>query len=187
MNRYHLFFLPFALICMGSTSTCGGAETKDREAVDRQQQQYQTAQPIPAFDWSLERQSAIELYEARNEEVSTWTVWRGDTSQIEDWCPSVGYPIPYDTSLTNPLKTMYRNSGTGVVEQAEPNGLFSSKNSIATWVRCVVKVNGKTVQAPVYIEGKVTAYAWPIEVDLANNTVTRVEGQSPSVTLSGKK
>jgi len=145
------------------------SEQKDQEAVQLQQMHYQMAQPIPHLDFSLERDITIQLYKARNESVATHTVWRGDTSVIEGDCPSIGFPLPYDTSLTNPLQLQSRiywpfgqNAHgraiqEGVVEQPEPNGIFASKNSIATWVRCVVE--GKEV--PVYVEGKVTAYPYP--------------------------
>ena len=170
-------------------------EMADMEAVQRQQAQYGIAQPLPSFDWSLERDVAIQLYQARNERVSTWTVWRGDTSQIEGLCPSVGYPIPYDTSLTNPEKLALAPFGTtanrmyaeGVLEQAEPNGLYASKNSIATWVRCIFEVNGNTIESPVYVEGKVTTYPVAIIVDIASNTVSFVSGQQPTVVINPKQ
>jgi len=141
---------------------------------------------MPQFDWSLERNVAIQLYTARNEKVATWTVWRSDLGMVEGDCPSIGYPIPYDTSLTNPLQQTTPYSSGSVIEQAEPNGLFSSKNSIATWVRCVVEVNNKTMEAPVYIESKVTAYPFPVKVDYDTNRVTQVKGTKPSVVIKRK-
>lgn len=153
--------------------------------MQEQQSHYQTAQPIPRFDYSLERDIAIQLYKARNERVATHTVWRSDTGKIEGDCPSIGYPLPYDTSLTNPLQPFSStgNSWGTTVEQAEPNGLFSSKNSIATWVRCIVKVSGEDVEAPVYIESKVTAYPFPVTLDYDTDRVRPVDGKAPTVTI----
>jgi len=178
-----------ALTFFIGANDCGssGSEKADKEAVDSQQKHYQKAQPIPRFDYSLERDVAIQLYKARNERVTTWTVWRSDTGIVEGDCPSIGYPIPYDTSLTNPLQgTGYRECRT-TIEQAEPNGVFSSKNSIATWVRCITEVSGKDVEAPVYVESKVTAYPYPVNVDYENNRVTPAQGAKPSVTIEKKK
>jgi len=167
------------------------SEEKDQEAVQEQQEQYQAAQPIPQLDFSLERDIVIQLYKARNERVATHTVWRGNSSVIEGDCPSIGYPIPYDTSLTNPLQLQSswskRGSGTGhiidgVIEQPEPNGIFASKNSIATWVRCVV--NGQ--EAPIYIESKVSAYPYPVTVDYEKNLVMRVGDAKPTVVIQNK-
>lgn len=155
----------------------------EEKGVHAQQAQYREAQPVPYFDYSLERDVAIQLYKARNEEVTTHTVWRSDTGIIEGDCPSIGYPLPYDTSLTNPLE--YVANG-GVVEMAEPNGLYSSKNSISTWVRCVVNVNDKDVVAPIYIESKVTAYPYPVLVDYEKGRVSPINSKPPTVTIESK-
>lgn len=170
------------MLSVGILGCVDNVERNDNQIVNDQQTQYQKAQPIPKFDWSLERQLAIELYKARNENVATHTVWRSDYGMIEGDCPSIGYPLPYDTQLTNPLRPVY--SGGGIVEQAEPNGLFSSKNSMATWVRCVTKVNGKPVESPIYIEDKVTAYPYPVIVNYTTNRVMPVENIVPSVILT---
>lgn len=158
------------------------AETRDASNVNQQQEQYQKSQPVPKFDWSLERQLAIELYSARNERIATHSVWRSDYGMIEGDCPSIGYPLPYDVQLTNPLRVVYQSSGA-VIEQAEPNGLFSSKATSATWVRCIIKVNGEVLESPVYIEGKVTAYAYPVDVNYTTNRVKPIENVIPSVVI----
>jgi len=185
MNKESIVIV--AAVCFGLIG-CenSSAERQDAKAVNDQQQVYQKSQPLPRFDYSLERDVAIQLYKARNEKVTTWTVWRSDMGQVEGDCASIGYPIPYDTSLTNPVKTMYGHSSSGVVEQAEPNGLFSSKNSIATWVRCISQVNGNDVEAPVYVESKVTAYPFPVDVDYTTGRVQPVAGAEPSITIKGK-
>jgi hypothetical protein len=184
MDRKYLLIM---LIVFSSIVVLGcleNSESRDTTTVDQQQTQYQAAQPVPHFDWSLERQLAIELYEARNQNVATHTVWRSDYGMIEGDCPSIGYPLPYDVQLTNPLRVVYSSSGA-VIEQAEPNGLFSSKSTSATWVRCITKVNGEVITSPVYIEGKVTAYAYPIDVNYSTNRVKPIENVMPSVILKG--
>lgn len=185
MNKLVIGVLAGVLVlgCRSSDS-----EQRDRIAVEKQQSVYQKAQPIPRFNYSLERDVAIQLYRARNEKVATHTVWRSDTGLVEGDCPSIGYPIPYDTSLTNPLQIeWYHGGAVGTIEQPEPNGLFSSKNSIATWVRCVTVVDGEDIEAPVYIESKVTAYPYPVDVDYGINRVMPVQDARPSVTISAKK
>jgi len=185
-----VLLLPVVIGCMGGTTSTEDFESK---RVSEQQKQYAVSQPPPVFDWSLERDIAIQLYQARNERVRTWTVWRSDYGMIEGHSETIGYPIPYDVQLTNPEKidVAFREVGgmnenrypEGVIEQAEPNGLYSSKNSIATWIRAVVNVDGKFVEAPIYIEGKVTCYPYPVEVDYDNNRVKPVSGVKPSVII----
>lgn len=154
---------------------CGETQTsKDSEAVEAQQSQYAKRQPIPLFDWSLERHLVTELYRIRNKKVTTHAVWRSDYGIVEGDCPCLGYGVPYDTSLTNPLKGSWNNKSMDyssiVVEQAEPNGIFASKNTSATWVLCI----GQSGQIePVYVESKVTIYPGPVLVDYDKNRVTR--------------
>lgn len=150
-------------------------QAKEAEKVDLQQAYYAKAQPIPAFKWSFERHLMIELYKLRNKKVSTHAVWRSDYGLIEGDCPSLGYGLPYDTSLTNPLvqSRKYFNgigSNVDVVEQPEPNGIFASKNTAATWVMCIGVSGGVE---PVYVESKVTIYPGPVAVDYEANRVTR--------------
>jgi len=152
------------------------AETRDQAAVQRQQEQYQIGQPIPAYDWSLERDLLIQLYNVRNQEVTTHSVWRSDYGIVEGDCPSMGYGLPYDTSLTNPSQAQWAGDGyngdrAGVtVGQSEPNGVFASTNTSATWVFCL-GVSGSL--EPVYVESKVTVYPGPVDVDYAQNLVVR--------------
>lgn len=184
MNKKYLSIMLIVFLSIGVLGCLDNAETRDATNVDNQQKQYQASQPAPKFDWSLERQLAIELYGARNERVATHTVWRSDYGMIEGDCPSIGYPLPYDVQLTNPLRTAYSSGSTGaVIEQAEPNGLFSSKSTSATWVRCITKVNGEVMESPVYIEGKVTAYPYPLDVNYTTNRVKPIENVMPSVVI----
>jgi hypothetical protein len=172
--------LTFLSGCVGQT-----AEDKTQLQVDQQQKQYNIAQPVPYFDWSLERSLLSQIYVARNQRVATYSVWRGYSGIIEGDCPSIGYPIPYGTSLTNPHQLSdpgYHDSA--VIDQAEPNGLFPSSASQATWVMCTTKVNGRVVVAPVYVEDQVTAFPYPVIVNYTTNRVSPVENVMPSVTLN---
>ena len=154
-------------------------EQVEQEKVSQQQEQYLIGQPVPVFDWSLERHFVTQLYSIRNQKVSTHSVWRSHTGMIEGDCPSMGFGLPYDTSLTNPqqIARVYKKNRDigltawgGVVGQAEPNGIFQSQNTSATWVLCL-GVTG-TLE-PVYVETKVTVYPGPVKVDYKTNRVTR--------------
>ena len=74
--------------------------------------------------------------------------------------------------MTNPLQGYHDRYSSGLtsIGQAEPNGVFASTNTAATWVMCV-DVGGAI--APVYVEAKVTAYPWPMKVDYGNNRAVR--------------
>lgn len=154
------------------------AESRDVQRVQQQQSQYEKGQPLPVFDWSLERDLVIKLYEVRNQRAATHSVWRSDLGTIEGDCPSYGYGIPYDTSLTNPMMATDMNQygnpqGHGAltsIEQAEPNGVFASKNTAATWVMCLGEAG---MLEPVYVETKVTVYPGPVVANYETNRVLR--------------
>lgn len=182
MKKIILYVL--AIITIVVTVGCEGSEqsteARDAKRVQQQQSQYEKSQPIPTFNWSLERHLVIELYKIRNQKAVTHSVWRSDYGLIEGDCPSYGYGIPYDTSLTNPLvatdidmqgdEHTYQGGALTSIEQAEPNGVFASKNTSATWVMCL----GESGQIePVYIESHVTVYPGPVNVDYEHNRVTR--------------
>lgn len=175
MKKFMMILVTVFVFVGCSDST---ADRADRIQTDNQQEVYQVKQPLPFFDYSFERNMVTQIYVARNDALNTWSVWRSATGEIEDWCPSIGYGIPYDTQLTNPLKRDYSESVAIVIEQAEPNGLFSSKNTAATWILCQLP-SGEI--APVYIESVVTVYSWPIRVE--GNNIVHLYEQGPSVTI----
>jgi hypothetical protein len=166
--------IPFLL--GNSCARTNSIEAKQTQEVQRQQSQYAKGQPVPAFDWSLERHLLIELYRVRNAKVATHSVWRADYGMIEGDCPSYGYGMPYDSSLTNPLMATdedpegYDHQSLVAIEQAEPNGIFASKNTAATWVMCLGQAGNLE---PIYVETKVTVYPGPVKVDYDKNRVTR--------------
>lgn len=176
----NLFLYTMVVMSLGCSLHEETTESRDAARVQLQQSQYEKGQPIPAFDWSLERHLVIELYKIRNQKAATHSVWRSDRGMIEGDCPSYGYGIPYDTSLTNPLVATdidlngeeHTHSGGALtsIEQPEPNGVFASKNTAATWVMCLGQSG--TIE-PVYIETKVTVYPGPVVVDYENNRVKR--------------
>jgi hypothetical protein len=132
-------FLIFCFLSVGVVGCKDSQDVLDQKAVQRQQAQYSAAQPVPSYNWSLERHLVTELYNVRNLKALTHSVWRSSLGTVEGDCSSIGFGIPYDTSLTNPLTaTNFGRSGIDrhVVEQTEPNGIFASKNTSATWVLC---------------------------------------------------
>lgn len=185
-NRGSLLGLLFvvALITMGISKCNNESDRKEREDVERSQLQLVRNQPSPQFDWSLERHLLTELYKARNNAVATYSYVRNQfTGKVTSWCPSIGYPIPADTQLTNPLKPAYpNNSQSGIVEQNEPNGLYTSKNTRGTYVMCVNK-EGKVV--PRYHEADVEAYLVPMREE--GGMLVEVEGSKPTFVIDPKR
>jgi hypothetical protein len=157
-----------------------GAARKESDKVAQQQQQYVIAQPIPAFNWSLERHIMIELYKARNNAVTTYTYERNQyTGKVQAWCPSIGFPISAATQLTAAEGLQVSNSNVYKLPQAEPNGLFPPSSSRGTFVMCAGK-NGKAT--PRYFEGDVETYVTPM-VEKDGMLVEADPNAEPTITI----
>lgn len=162
-----LAVMPFVTGCGEDTSSKG--EIMMSQQVDRQQQHYANTQPIPWFDWSLERYLMIQLYTARNNAVATWSYQWNSYLGLSTWdCASIGYPIPGGTQLDNPWRV--QNSGSSgisdnywgvAIGQAEPNGLFPPATANGTYVMCL---NPDGTIGPVYEEDYMKAFPYPMQV-----------------------
>lgn len=161
------------------------ADTQERAVVSNQQQQYARVQPIPRFDYSQDRDVYIQIYTAKNDILATYTILTSyGTGDIIFDCPSIGYAIPADTSLTNPAQPVWRTGHQAVagvdIGQAEPNGLFASNNTDGTYVLCVMD-NGDIV--PVYTELKVTTFPFAIAIDEQGQITALGDTSSISIEL----
>lgn len=115
-------------------------------------------QPIPDLGgYSFERQVVIETYLARNNTVSTFAYLFTFDGKIVEICPSIGYPIPYSTQLSNPSDMSGRAN-------PEANSLYPPSDAAATLVQCV---NSDGSVSPTYIEDNVMAFPYRIKSDYA--------------------
>jgi hypothetical protein len=118
-------------------------------------------QPIPDLGgYSFERDILIQTYIARNNTISTYAYMFTMDGKIVEICPSIGYPIPYSTQLTSPMKVDYNYSIT--LPNAEPNSLYPPGDAAATLVQCV---NEDGTVSPVYNEWYVLAFPYRIQSD----------------------
>ena len=127
--------------------------------VEDQQSVYIDSQPVPFFDWSLERHLMIKLYEARNDAVVTYSYARNLSGQIVFECQSMGFPLSADNQLTNPEREEDVYQGGIALPQAEPNGLFSGAMNRGTYVFCI---NDDGTVSPSYFEQDVEVHMAPI-------------------------
>ena len=167
-------------------AACGqgnAAINKEANQTANQLEQYSNAQPVPVFEWSLERHIVIEIYRARNEAASTFSyVLNPYDNSIMFECASIGFPIPGGTQLTNPDQLTYRRQDGEVIEgtlpQMEPNGLYSPDTSAGTYISCV---NEDGTVSPVFVEWYVWTFPYPMHS--VDGKLVRVPGQQPSVSI----
>lgn len=147
--------------------TSDSSNKKETERVEQQQAIYVDSQPIPAFDWSLERHILIELYKARNDAVTTYAYVRNWQGEVYFSCKSIGFPIPANTQLTNPeIATSDDKDGFDAgaggltsIPQPEPNGTFTSPSTVGTYVFCL---NEDGTISPSYFEDSVETHLSPL-------------------------
>jgi hypothetical protein len=179
--------LALIVLLTGAQGGCDDSKSaaeNERAAQDTQMQQFLRNQPVPSFDWSLERHMLIQIYIARQKATNTFSVVQSEyTGKVLWQCDSIGFPLPYGTQLTNPLAAEWRwRSGgdyaSAVIEQQEPNGLFSPSSAEGTWVPCVDE-KGKIT--PVYEERKVSVFLRPMEE--INGKLTPRAGSAASLQI----
>lgn len=163
--------LALAAVACG-TPTSGNANTNEATQVNRQQDIYNKTQPIPLFDYSQDRATLLQIYSAKNEARQTWAVVFSNNG-VPLWsCPSIGFPIPTTTQLTNPDSYGGGAYGYFTLPQAEPNGLYTG-DSLATYILCV-RPNGDVV--PLYAEPLVMLF--PFEIKIVDGKVVDAGGAS---------
>lgn len=184
----YLFFVVFlAAFTMGAEDCSGNSkqEIEDAGRVNAQQEHFRKIYPLRHYDYSRELDIYQKIYDVRTlHAVQTHSVWRSNTGLVEGDCPSIGYSIPYDVQLTNPLKAMSNNHGRAVIEQSEPNGLWSSKTTQATWIPCA---NADGTISPIYVESKVTTYPYMVDVNYETNRVKRMADAEITVKIKADK
>ena len=153
--------------CDDKTPERATAAAAEQASQNLQMEQFLRNQPVPSFDWSLERHMLIQLYAARQRATVTHSVVQSEfTGKILWQCDSIGFPLPYSTQLTNPEQVIGRtycgdhcSVAAVAIGQQEPNGLFPPPTSDATWVPCV---NERGQITPVYEEKHVTVFLRPV-------------------------
>ena len=144
-----------------STSSTAKAERNDTAVVDQQQTIYQNGQPIPLFNYSQQRATLIDVYKAKTAGTATYTVVYSFGRPVFT-CPSIGFPIPATTQLTNPERIGYTgyNIGALAFPQAEPDGTYTGQTAV-TYVLCV-RSDGSV--SPVYSEPDVMTFTYPVKI-----------------------
>ena len=179
-------FVGSAAYAMAEFPNAASSAAVEQAQQDLQMQQMLRNQPVPSFNFSLERHMLIEIYKARQRATNTFTVVQSELTGKVLWsCPSMGFPLPYSTQLTNPLQAWWKHGASeyssAVLSQQEPNGLFSPPQSEGTWVPCV---DDKGRITPVYEERKVTVFLQPMEE--REGRLQPVIGSVPSLTIGVK-
>ena len=177
--------LMLVALLVASCGSISNSTTQEQGVVNAQQDQYNKTQPIPFYDFSLQRQALIDIYNSQNQNSQTWDVVTSYSGQFLFQCEAVGWPIPAAAQLSNPSQVVEVqgawNKINGVVGLAEPNGIYTG-NTQGTYILCS-RPDGKI--APVYTENNVQMFPFPVKVDPTTGAITDAGGTS-NITITVK-
>lgn len=171
------------ILGVGLLAGCHNTSTaSDQKNISSQLKEFDKTQPLPHFDWSQYRETLIQVETAEAQGVATTTFFynQGDAEPIKS-CPSIGFPIPITSQLTNPTQVGHYSGNPYVLDQSEPNGTYTGDSS-GTYVVCVLPNGDKTVD---YWEGFVDTEGGPAHYDAGKHQI--VDDGSPTVKVKGHK
>lgn len=143
-----------AVVCLAG---CGQTE-ETQYTEDLMNQAYNTV-GFPDVSNYFERQQLKEIYELRDD-PNLICYWYTKSDMTGKWIyqgECIGYGIPYTTSMTASESLQRIETTVGyeweVVPLAEPNGLYASPQTSATWILTTDKDGNIT---PTYVESEIT-------------------------------
>ena len=180
-------------VLVASLAACNGqSSSAGQRQESAQQQQDQTSleksQPIPHYDWSQMRATAIDAQNiaADGTQTTSFFFQMGSRDPVFS-CPSIGVPVPNTAQLSNPEQVATAGDGNGgtnlaPISQMDPDGVYSPSASSGTYVVCV---NGSGKNYLMYWEGDVmsaTAGAtWDEsahQIQVTGEPTTKIHGAS---------
>lgn len=149
--------LAMVLACL-ALAACGPMSSNQTQEVQQETMSQQGINSVgmPAITHFREMRNLKNIYEMRDQAISTYTYVIDLYGHLHFFCNSIGYGIPYSTQFSPPYTDgEYHNS------LREPNGLFPPTSAAGTWVQCL---NPKTQQVqPQYVEPDVIVTTYQLQ------------------------
>ena len=143
------------MICM----LVGCGETEENQYTKELMNQAYDAVGFPDVSNYFERAQLKEIYELRDD-PNLICYWYTKNDMSGKWIyqgKCIGYGIPYTTSMnaSESLQKIETTVGAEweIVPLAEPNGLYASPSTSATWI---LSVNEDGDITPIYVESEIT-------------------------------
>jgi hypothetical protein len=165
MKKFILLLTIFIIILF-SASECydeyeGTADEKLQRQTEQSMKEANSQIGMPAIKNFQERKLAKMIFELRDQEdficyAYLVNVMNGSIGQFIGKC--IGYGLPYSVQYTNPEKIVDDphggiDSGSRVIPQPDPNGLFMPSGLSATWLMLIDPATNEP--RPVYIEPEI--------------------------------
>lgn len=184
-----LILLAFLAVSLAACGNVGDTSANRAESLQQQRdsQELVRNQPIPATGYSQYRQNLIEIEQAEQQGIQSTSFMMGSAMDLDpvDICPSIGMPIPVTASLSNPHQLAaqwmggspsdtYSKYVDGVIDQMDPNGVYTGGSGEGTYVMCIDATGKASVH---YNEGIVNAVFGPAVWDYTHH---RIQTTGPS-------
>jgi len=142
------------------------ADVQQRQQQEQISQQGNAVVGMPAITRFAEKKMMRDILEMRDKMVPTTTYTLDMNGKLHKLCDSLGFGLPGATQYTNPAKIDWRGDSThgyasGVIPQADPNGLFSPSSDEGTYVMCKDPHSDKI--APVRMEPRTIISPFPLD------------------------
>ena len=175
-NRNRVTIAAVAAIVLITASACTQG-TPSGQASENAQQQANTlsleqSQPLPHYNWSQIRQTLIdaENISAAGTQTTSFFFQMGLPDPVYS-CPSIGMPVANTAQLSNPQQVEpdpHSSSGSVVVSQMDPNGIYAPSSSMGTYVICIASSGAKYLD---YWEGDVLTITGAAEWDAVKHSL----------------
>ena len=150
----------------------GCSETEESKYTSELMNQAYDAVGFPDVSNYFERQQLKEIYELRDD-PNLICYWYTKNDMNGKWIyqgTCIGYGIPYTTSMTAPESYQRIETSAGVCREvlplAEPNGLYASPSTSATWILTTDKDGNIT---PTYVESEITVSQSKLDTKLCED------------------
>lgn len=160
-----LYYAAVAALMALAAAACGpieeSAEEKQERATAALMADAEARVGMPRITNFTEKRLANTIMELRDRpDLATYTYVTDMDGKAHCLGRSIGFGLPYTTQITNPMQDAWGSSGAALtLPQAEPNGLYSSDSTDATWV-LLVGQDGRP--KPAYVESQVTVTLEPL-------------------------
>ena len=155
-----------------ATTVVGCSETEEAKYTSDLMDNAYDAVRFPDVSNYFERQQLKEIYELRDD-PSLICYWYTKNEMTGKWIyqgTCIGYGIPYTTSMTAPESYQRIETPAGVYREvlplAEPNGLYASPSTSATWILTADKDGNIT---PTQVESEITVSQSKLDVRLCED------------------
>lgn len=172
-----LYLIPFVLFAFVACERTPNSDAKAQKDQERLLRESNSQVGMPAIKNFREKKILKDILELRDQaNLITYTYVENLSPQIVHGHTvlggkltfvgeTVGYPIPYSTQFTNPMKIedYLSQGGYAILPQADPNALFSPASAEGTWILMKDPNGEKTT--PVYMEPRIVTSQFKFPLD----------------------